>query len=203
MLVYISSVLIALMTLAYAVPAQASVPKGREVATLAGGCFWAMEARFKLLKGVDSVTPGYSGGTTLHPTYEQVCSETTGHAESVQIVFDPKVLSYHDLLDIFMHVHNPTTKDRQGNDVGSSYRSVIFYQGDAQKAVAQQVLREIANANIWPDKIVTELVPFAFFAPAEAYHDNYYALHPENQYCRFVVGPEVDSFIRRYRDRLK
>ncbi|MDR3710102.1 MAG: peptide-methionine (S)-S-oxide reductase MsrA [Capsulimonadaceae bacterium] len=178
-------------------------PPGREIATLAGGCFWAMEARFKLLKGVDSVTPGYAGGRIPKPTYEQVCSESTGYAETVQIVFDPKVVSYHDLVDIFMRAHNPTTKDRQGNDVGSSYRSVIFYQDARQKAIAEGVIHEIEKARVWSGAIVTEISPLTAFYPAEAYHDDYYARHPENTYCRFVVGPEVDKFRRDNRARLK
>ena len=181
----------------------AASPPGLQTAVLAGGCFWAMEARFKLLKGVESVEPGYAGGRGPRPTYEQVCTETTGYAEAVRIVFDPKILSYRDLIDIFMKAHDPTTKDRQGNDVGSSYRSAIFYADASQKAQAERTIAEIERARVWKEPIITELQPLTAFYPAEAYHRNYFALHPDNPYCRFVVAPEVDAFRRRNHARLK
>lgn len=200
----------ALLTLACAASAlqadtgaASAAPQGREVAVLAGGCFWAMEARFKLLKGVSSVTPGYAGGRTPNPTYEQVCSDTTGYAEAVQIVFDPSVLPYRQLVDIFMHVHDPTTRDRQGNDVGNSYRSAIFYRGASQKAAALDVIRQIEAAHVWPAPIVTEVVPYTNFYRAESYHVDYFARHPENPYCQYVVAPEVSRFRERYRALLK
>jgi len=196
--------LILASSFAGASPGQGGLPPaGRDIATIAGGCFWAMEARFKLLKGVDSVTPGYAGGRTSNPTYEQVCTETTGYAEAVQIVFDPKVLTYHDLIDIFMHVHDPTTLDRQGPDMGISYRSAIFYRNNQQKAVAQQVIREIEAKHVWPAPIVTEVTPFTSFYRAEEYHMDYFAHHPENSYCNYVVAPEVAKFRQRYHALLK
>jgi len=203
-LAIIASLIALLNGLSNAAPSlSAAVPPAHQVATIAGGCFWAMEARFKLLKGVESVTPGYAGGHTANPTYEQVCSDTTGYAEAVQIVFDPKVLNYHDLIDIFMHVHNPTTIDRQGNDVGNSYRSEIFCHGSEQEAIARAVVRSIEAKHVWPNPVVTRVTQFTNFYPAEAYHVDYFAHHPENSYCQVVVTPEVASFRQRYAALLK
>lgn len=176
---------------------------GQEAATFAAGCFWAREAIFKRLKGVDSVESGYAGGHTTNPTYDEVCTGTTGHAETVQIFYNPKVISYHDLLDVFFGTHDPTTKDAQAPDVGTQYRSAIFYHSAAQKAAAQQMIRSLDKAHKFSNPIVTEVVPYTGFYPAEAYHHNYFALHPDESYCQFVVAPEVTVFEKRFRSKLK
>jgi peptide-methionine (S)-S-oxide reductase len=175
----------------------------REVATLAGGCFWCLEAIFDELQGVESVVSGYAGGHVPHPTYEQVCSDTTGHAETVQITFDPAVISYRDLLQVFLTVHDPTTLNRQGPDVGTQYRSAIFYHTPEQKATAEQVIREVTEAGLWSDPIVTEVVPLQAFYPAEDYHQEYFARNPNQPYCRMVVAPKVAKFRQQYTARLK
>jgi peptide-methionine (S)-S-oxide reductase len=175
----------------------------KEIATLAGGCFWCMEAVFDELKGVESVESGYSGGHVANPTYRQVCSETTGHAEAVQITFDPAVLSYKDLLRVFFSVHDPTTLNRQGNDVGTSYRSAIFYHSDEQKAAAQDVIRELTDQQLWHDPIVTELTRFDKFYIAEDYHQDYFANNASQPYCRAVVAPKVTKFRKQYFEQLK
>jgi len=175
----------------------------KEIATLAGGCFWCMEAVFDELKGVESVESGYSGGHQAHPTYREVCSETTGHAEAVQISFDPALITYKELLNIFFSVHDPTTLNRQGNDVGSSYRSAIFYHTDEQKAVAEEVIRELTTQQLWPDPIVTELTRFDKFYIAEDYHQEYFANNAAQPYCRVVVAPKVAKFRKQYFERLK
>jgi peptide-methionine (S)-S-oxide reductase len=175
----------------------------KEIATLAGGCFWCMEAVFDELKGVESVESGYSGGHLANPTYREVCSETTGHAEAVQISFDPAQITYRELLNIFFSVHDPTTLNRQGNDVGSSYRSAIFYRTDEQKAVAQEVIRELTAQQLWPDPIVTELTRFEKFYIAEDYHQEYFANNAAQPYCRAVVAPKVAKFRKQYVERLK
>ncbi len=176
---------------------------GREQATLAGGCFWCLEAVFDDLKGVDQVDSGYGGGTVPHPTYRQVCTGTTGHAEVVQITFDPRVISFKDLLQVFFTVHDPTTLNRQGPDVGTQYRSAIFYHTPEQKATAEQVIKEIAAAKIWPSPIVTEVAPLAAFYKAEDYHQEYFRLNGEQPYCRAVVAPKVAKFRKQFHDRLK
>jgi peptide-methionine (S)-S-oxide reductase len=181
-----------------------SVPDGgKEVATLGGGCFWCTEAVFTELKGVERVDSGYAGGTTRNPTYEQVCSGRTGHAEVTQVTFDPKVLSYHDLLTIFFTVHDPTTLDRQGGDVGTQYRSVVFYHSDAQRATAEAVVRELTEEKLWRKPIVTEIVPFTAFYPAEEYHRDYYRRNPTGGYCQMVIAPKVGKFRAKFADRLK
>ncbi|HEV2166052.1 MAG TPA: peptide-methionine (S)-S-oxide reductase MsrA [Thermoplasmata archaeon] len=174
-----------------------------ETATLGGGCFWCTEAVFSDLQGVQSVLPGYSGGRIPSPTYEQVCDGNTGHAEVVEVTFDPSVLSFHDLLSIFFTVHDPTTLNRQGNDVGTQYRSVIFYRGPTQEATARRVIAEVAQAGIWKGKIVTELAPFFAFYPAEEYHRNYFRLHPERAYCQAIIAPKVAKFRKHFAERLK
>jgi peptide-methionine (S)-S-oxide reductase len=181
----------------------AGAPAGRELATFAGGCFWCTEAFFKDLKGVDKVVSGYTGGRTENPTYEEVCSGTTGHAEAIQITYDPKVVSYRDLVRIFLATHDPTTLNRQGADSGTQYRSAIFYHGDAQKAAANEVIQEVQKAGIWSNKIVTEVVPAAKYYPAEDYHQDYYAQNPNAGYCRVVIEPKVAKFRAKYRDKLK
>ncbi len=175
----------------------------REVATLGGGCFWCTEAVFTELNGVLEVVPGYAGGSVAGPSYEQVCTGTTGHAEVVQVTFDPTVLSYHDLLTVFFTVHDPTTKDRQGNDVGPQYRSVVFYRDPRQRATAEQVVRELQAEHLYRRPFVTEIVPFAAFYPAEEYHRNYFARNPERAYCQLVVAPKVAKFRSKFSARLK
>lgn len=174
-----------------------------QLATLAGGCFWCMEAVFDDLNGVISVESGYTGGHIPNPTYRQVCSEVTGHAEAVQISFDPDVISYRDLLYIFFSVHDPTTLNRQGNDVGTSYRSAIFYHDDEQKATAEDVIHELTEQKLWSDPIVTEVTKFDKFYIAEDYHQEYFANNPDQPYCRVVVAPKVAKFRKHYYDRLK
>jgi peptide-methionine (S)-S-oxide reductase len=176
---------------------------GMEVATLAAGCFWCVEAVFDELKGVRDVVSGYTGGHVPNPTYEQVCGKRTGHAEAIRITFDPAQVSYRELLEVFFTVHDPTTKDRQGNDVGPQYRSAVFYHSPEQKATAEQVMREMDERGIWGNPIVTELAPAGEFYPAEAYHQEYFARNPTQPYCAFVVAPKVSKFRKQYLERLK
>ena len=173
------------------------------VATLAGGCFWCLEAVFDELKGVESVESGYSGGAVPSPSYAQVCDGNTGHAEAVQITFDPQVLSYHDLLTVFFAIHDPTTLNRQGADAGTQYRSAIFYHDEEQKKIAGQVLQEIADSQIWSNPIVTELTPFDQFYPAEDYHQEYFAHNSFQPYCRIVIAPKVSKFRMQFMERLR
>lgn len=175
----------------------------QEKATLGGGCFWCLEAVFDELDGVTDVKSGYAGGETADPTYEQVCSGRTGHAEVVQITFDPEVVSFPDLLRIFFTIHDPTTPNRQGADVGTQYRSIILHHSSQQKEAAEAVIREIDRAGIWDDEIVTEVVPLDRFYPAEPYHDDYFAENPGQPYCQVVIAPKVAKFRQRFRDRLK
>ncbi len=174
-----------------------------EVATLGGGCFWCLEAVFKELHGVVGVRPGYAGGTVPHPTYEQVCTGTTGHAEVVQVEFDPELLTYRQLLEVFFAIHDPTTPDRQGEDVGPQYRSIIFYHSDEQKATARELMGELEAQKVWEDPIVTQLEAFQAFYPAEDYHVDYFARNPDQPYCRLVVGPKVAKFRKQFSDKLK
>jgi peptide-methionine (S)-S-oxide reductase len=174
-----------------------------QVATLGGGCFWCTEAVFSELKGVEKVESGYSGGTVPNPTYEQVCTGRTGHAEAIQITFNPGVISYKELLQIFFTVHDPTTLNRQGADVGTQYRSVIFYHDEEQRMVAEQVVKEIGGAKIWDAPIVTQIVPFEAFYEAEAYHQEYFKQNPRQSYCQVVVAPKVAKFRAHYREKLK
>lgn len=172
-----------------------------ETAILGGGCFWCTEAVYLEVKGVASVESGYTGGQGGHPTYEQVCAGGTGHAEVVKLVFDPAVIGYRDLLEIFFTIHDPTTLNRQGNDVGTQYRSVIYYQSPQQEAMARQVIGEMAH--VWDAPIVTELSPAQTFYKAEDYHQDYFRQHPLQGYCAFVVAPKVDKFRKTYANRLK
>jgi len=165
-----------------------------ETATLGGGCFWCTEAVLQELRGVDSVLPGYSGGTSRNPTYEQVCSGETGHAEVVQVRFQPGVISYGDLLRVFFTVHDPTTLNRQGADVGTQYRSIILTHSARQAQEAQAVVQEIETARLWPRPVVTEIVPFSVFYPAEEYHRDYFRRNPGQGYCRAVIAPKVAKF---------
>lgn len=177
--------------------------KQLETATLAAGCFWCVEAVFDDLEGVADVVSGYSGGHKDNPTYKEVCSETTGHAEVAQIKFDPEVLSYADLLRVFFSVHDPTTLNRQGNDIGTSYRSAIFYQSDEQKKIADEIIDEITKEGIYDDPIVTEVTAFDKFWPAEDYHQEYFANNPNQPYCMGVVAPKVAKFRQKFAARLK
>src|SRR3972149_6459604 len=174
-----------------------------EVATLAGGCFWCLEAVFNDLRGVESVVSGYSGGPLPHPTYEQVCDDATGHAEVVQISFDPAVISYRDLLQVFFTVHDPTTLNRQGPDAGTQYRSAIFYHSPDQKATAEEGMRELTEAGVGSGPIVPGVRPFEVFYPAEDYHQRYFERNPNQPYCRMVVAPKVAKFRKQYLSRLK
>ena len=178
-------------------------PAALETATLAGGCFWCLEAVFDDLKGVMDVVSGYSGGDVPNPTYAQVCSGDTGHAEVVQLAFDPAVISYPDLLRVFFTIHDPTTLNRQGADVGTQYRSAIFVHSAQQEAAARQVIAEIEAAHIWSGPLVTEVTPFTVFYPAEDYHQEYFARNPFQGYCRVVIAPKVAKFRKLYVDRLK
>ncbi len=174
-----------------------------ETATLAGGCFWCLEAVFLELRGVESVVSGYAGGHAPNPTYEQVCSGSTGHAEVVQVTFDPDVISYRDLLEVFFTMHDPTTPNRQGPDVGTQYRSAIFFHTPEQRSEAEQVIAAIQDAGIWDDPIVTEVVPFEELHPAEADHEDYFRRNPEQGYCRVVIAPKVAKLRKHYLDKLK
>lgn len=174
-----------------------------ETATLAGGCFWCLEAAFQDLKGVEHVQSGYAGGHVANPSYEQVCAGDTGHAEVVQITFDPSVVSFDDLLHVFFTIHDPTTLNRQGGDVGTQYRSAIFYHSQEQQAVAQRVIRELEAEKVWDDPIVTELKPLEAFYPAEEYHRDYYRRNPNQGYCRAVIAPKVAKVRKLYFDKLK
>jgi len=174
-----------------------------ELATLAGGCFWCLEAAFEQLKGVSAVTSGYAGGATAEPTYEAVCSGTTGHAEVVQVTFDPAVIGFRDLLDVFFTIHDSTTLNRQGNDVGTQYRSAIFTHSPEQGAVAREVIADLTARGAWDDPIVTEVVPLDHFWPAEPYHHDYFRRNPNQPYCMFVVAPKVAKLRKEHMNRLR
>ncbi len=174
-----------------------------QTAILAGGCFWCLEAVFDDLKGVETVESGYSGGHLPNPTYKQVCSDTTGHAEVVRVTFDPAIITYRDLLKVFFAIHDPTTLNRQGNDLGTSYRSAIFYLDDEQKRAAEEVIKELTEAQLWPKPIVTEVTRFEAFYLAEDYHQEYFTHNPFQPYCMAVVAPKVSKFRKQFVDRLK
>jgi len=174
-----------------------------EVATLAGGCFWCLEAVYDLLKGVKSVESGYMGGKVVNPSYQQVCTGTTGHAEVVQVTFDPAEVNFKDILDVFFTVHDPTTLNRQGNDVGTQYRSAIFYHSPEQKAAADQKIAELNTSHLWNNLIVTEVTPAETFYIAEDYHQEYFANNPNQGYCQFIVAPKVAKFRKHYLEKLK
>jgi peptide-methionine (S)-S-oxide reductase len=175
----------------------------RETATLGGGCFWCLEAVFEQLRGVERVVSGYCGGTSATPTYEQVCGGATGHAEVVQVTFDPAVVSFREVLDAFFAIHDPTTLNRQGADVGTQYRSAVFYHSAQQQQVAEQTIAELNAAKIWDRPIVTEVVPLETFFPAEDYHQGYFRNHPGQGYCQAVVSPKVAKFRKRFADKLR
>jgi peptide-methionine (S)-S-oxide reductase len=177
--------------------------RGREVASLAGGCFWCLEAVYLDVKGVESVVSGYMGGNTSDPTYEDVCTGATGHAEIVQVTFDPAVISYREILQIFFVIHDPTTLNRQGNDVGTQYRSAIFYHSPEQKSTAEEVVSEVTRLALYSDRIVTEITAASRFHAAEDYHQRYFARNPFQPYCQYVVAPKVAKFRKQFVDRLK
>jgi len=181
---------------------QAQQPAA-EVATLAGGCFWCLEAVYDDLKGVEDVVSGYSGGRTPNPRYEQVTTGLTGHAEVVQVTFNPEVVSFRDILSVFFSIHDPTTLNRQGADIGTQYRSAIFYHSPEQKATAEQLIRDLQAEGIWKNRIVTEVAPFSVFYSAEDYHQEYFARNPGQGYCQVVIAPKVSKFRKLYLDRLK
>lgn len=174
-----------------------------ETITLAAGCFWCTEAVFSIVKGVENVEPGYTGGSVVNPTYEQVSSGTTGHAEAVKVTFDSKVISLEEILEIFFATHDPTSINRQGADVGTQYRSVIFYNNKTQKIVAEKVISSLNKQKIWENPIVTDVKPLEFFYFAEEYHKEYYKKHPEQAYCQVVISPKVAKFRQRYISKLK
>lgn len=174
-----------------------------EVATLAGGCFWCLEAAFSELRGIERVESGYAGGHVPNPSYEAVCTGATGHAEVVQIIFDPQVISYRDLLHVFFTIHDPTTLNQQGGDLGTQYRSAIFYHSPEQKADIEGVIAELTAEKVWDDPIVTEVAPCRQFYPAEEYHRDYYRRNPNQGYCRAVIAPKVAKVRKLYFDRLK
>jgi peptide-methionine (S)-S-oxide reductase len=176
---------------------------GEEIATLGGGCFWCLEAVFEQLQGVRQVESGYAGGHTANPTYREVCKGDTGHAEVVQVTFDPGVVGYSDLLDVFFATHDPTTLNRQGHDCGTQYRSIILYHSPQQQEIAQQKIAELNQAGIWKEPIVTQVVPLEKFYRAEAYHQEYFRHNPSQPYCQAVVAPKVVKFRKQFAGRLK
>ncbi|HEY3433181.1 MAG TPA: peptide-methionine (S)-S-oxide reductase MsrA [Rhodocyclaceae bacterium] len=175
----------------------------QETATLGGGCFWCVEAALRQLDGAESIISGYSGGAIPNPDYESVCGGKTGHAEVVQIHFDPTRLDYRTLLQAFFAIHDPTTLNRQGNDVGTQYRSVIQFHSETQARIAKDLISELETAKTWPSPVVTEIIPAEFFWPAEEYHQDYFARNPQQSYCQFVVGPKAQKLRALFRDRLK
>jgi peptide-methionine (S)-S-oxide reductase len=187
-------------------PVQVTLPASqgqKEVATLAGGCFWCLEAIFDNLKGVEDVVSGYSGGTVPNPSYRQVCTGMTGHAEVVQVTFDPSVVTFSEILQVFFTIHDPTTLNRQGADAGTQYRSAIFYHTPQQKADAEQVIGELTAEKVWDDPILTQVKPFSTFYPAEDYHQEYYANNSRQPYCQVVIAPKVAKFRKKFLEKLK
>ena len=182
---------------------SAQIPAGKEIATLAGGCFWCLEPVFDELKGVESVVSGYMGGATANPSYEQVCSGRTGHAEVVQIAFDPAVVSFKEILEVFFVMHDPTTLNQQGNDAGTQYRSVIFYHSTEQKVQAEQVINNLNGAHIWNSPIVTDVAPAQTFYQAEGYHQEYFLRNPAQPYCMLVVAPKIAKLRKHFLGKLK
>lgn len=180
-----------------------SKEQSKESATLAGGCFWCLEAVYKELRGVERVVSGYAGGHVERPSYREVCEGTTGHAEVVQITFDPSLVSYKELLEVFFTIHDPTTLNRQGADVGTQYRSAVFYHTPVQRETAERTIAEMEAARVWDSTIVTEVAPLDRFYPAEDYHQDYFEKNPSQPYCRAVVAPKVSKFRKLFLDRLK
>jgi len=174
-----------------------------EIAILAGGCFWCLEAVYQEMEGISGVESGYVGGHISDPTYDQVCSGSTGHAEAVRITFDPDETSYREILEVFFAIHDPTTLNRQGNDAGTQYRSAIFYLDERQRATAEQLIRELTAGRIWDAPIVTQLEPAGIFYTAEDYHQNYFRSHPRQPYCAFVVSPKVQKFRQKFAKKMR
>ena len=179
------------------------VNETEEITTLAGGCFWCLEAVFEQLQGVKKVVSGYSGGHMPNPTYQQVCGGDTGHAEVTQLHFDPHIISFRELLEVFFTIHDPTTLNRQGPDVGSHYRSAIFYHTPEQKATAEELIRQLEGSGTWTQSVVTEVTPLESFYPAEEYHQEYYRRNPDQAYCQLVISPKVAKFRKQYLARLR
>ena len=173
------------------------------VATFGNGCFWCTEAIFQQLKGVESVKPGYTGGSIKNPSYKEVCNGTTGHAEAIQISFNPNIISYRELLDVFFYTHDPTTLNRQGADVGTQYRSAIFYHNESQKNDAEIIIAQLDKEKVYDNKIVTEITPFGVYYEAEDYHQNYYNNNKNQGYCRAVINPKLDKFVKKYSSKIK
>jgi len=184
-------------------PDKSNVSSENEVVTLGGGCFWCLEPAFKALEGVGDVTVGYAGGKMTNPSYTLVCTGITGHAEVAHVTFDPRIISFREILEVFFSIHNPTTLNRQGGDVGTQYRSVIFYHSPEQKAIAENLIKELETEQIWEHPIVTQLEPFAAFYPAEEYHQEYYQKNPYQGYCQAVIAPKMTKFRKHYAGRLK
>jgi peptide-methionine (S)-S-oxide reductase len=182
---------------------RSDAPSGKDIATLAGGCFWCLEAVYDELKGVESVESGYMGGDMANPSYKAVCSGSTGHAEVVRLTFDPKVVSYKDLLNVFFVIHDPTTADRQGNDEGTQYRSAIFTHSPEQERIAREVISELTKEGVYADPIVTQVVPAETFYVAEGYHQEYFQRNSQQPYCQFVVAPTLAKFRKQFLDRVK
>lgn len=174
-----------------------------EQATLGAGCFWCVEAVFQRLEGVVHVESGYSGGHVVNPTYEEVCGKKTGHAEVARVYFDSKITSFSEILEVFFKTHDPTTLNRQGNDIGPQYRSAIFYHNDEQKNIAEEIKKELADQKIWDDPIVTEISPLTNYYKAENYHQNYYNQNKQQGYCSFVITPKIEKFEKIFKDKLK
>ena len=174
-----------------------------QTTTLGGGCFWCLEAVYDDLRGVTDVVSGYAGGHVPYPTYEQVCTKKTGHAEVIQVTFDPAQVSFREILEVFFTIHDPTTLNRQGNDVGPQYRSAIYYHNDEQRTVAEDVIREVNAAQLWSAPIVTEVTALDVFYPAEDYHQEYFRHHPNAMYCQLVIAPKVTKFRKKYLEKLK
>jgi peptide-methionine (S)-S-oxide reductase len=175
----------------------------REVATLGGGCFWCLEAVYEELRGVERVESGYTGGAVANPSYQAVCTGTTGHAEVVKVTFDPNVVSFRDILHVFFTIHDPTTLNRQGADVGTQYRSAIFYHDEEQRRVAEEVIRELEAEKVWKNRIVTQVVPLETYYKAEEYHQGYFRRNPSQSYCQIVIEPKVSKFRQKYMEQLK
>ncbi|MFC4740702.1 peptide-methionine (S)-S-oxide reductase MsrA [Flavobacterium ponti] len=187
----------------YKEPIKMNIKEGKEIATFAGGCFWCTEAVFLELKGVESVVSGYTGGTVKNPSYREVCNGTTGHAEAIQITYDPKLIAYEDLLEIFFSSHNPTTLNRQGADVGTQYRSEIFYHSEAQKKAAEEYIALIEKEKLYDDPIVTKISPAVVFYEAEDYHQDYYNQNKSQGYCQMVIAPKLEKLRKYYKSKLK
>lgn len=200
-------VFLGLVILAFSLQVNAQKRKNMNnelaIATFGNGCFWCTEAIFQQLKGVESVYPGYTGGSIKNPSYREVCTGTTGHAEAIQIKYDPSVISYRELLDIFFYTHDPTTLNRQGNDVGTQYRSAIFYHNDDQKAAAEEIISQLTAEKVYDDPIVTEVAAMDVFYMAEDYHKNYYQNNKNQGYCRAVINPKLDKFMKKYGSKTK